>query len=79
MSTGNQTTFEKPEFLSEKQFEEYYHKFPTFIQNSIDKQNRGELKPITEEELKKKSEEYLISKPIENDNIGGPEDCECET
>jgi len=77
----NQTTYEKVEFLTQKQFLEYYHKFPTIIQNSIDKDKRGELKPVSAEQLKKKSTDYLNSKPIvtpENDDNRDTENCECE-
>ena len=57
------TKFEEPELLTKKQFSEYWSKFPYPVRKAVNKTKRGELKPVSDEDLLQILLNYFEKKP----------------
>ena len=54
------TVYEEVEYLSDAQISELWSQFPYVVQKAIKKERRGELKPVTVEELVALRNQYLF-------------------
>lgn len=64
-----QTKFEEAVLLSKKQFSEYFPSFPYAARKSLNRTTRGELVPVSNQELESKRNQYLspqVSEDISN-------------
>ena len=58
-STCSDTIYEAKEPLNDQQISEIWSSLPYLLQKSIKKERKGELKPVTVEELQKIREQYF--------------------
>ena len=55
----NMTKFEEKEEIPAEQFTEIWNRFPYQVRKSLNKTKRGELAPVSDEQLKLKIQNYL--------------------
>ena len=60
--TVNETKYEKLEPLDQKQFSQYWDSLPYSVRKAYNKQTKGELAPVSQEELRQKLVSYLDTK-----------------